>query len=411
SSRAVPADDGSWRVTGQKIFITYGDHDLTPNIIHFVLARTPGSPPGTKGISLFLVPKVLVNDNGSLGEPNDVSTVSIEHKLGIHGSPTCVMSFGDAGEGAVGYMIGEENGGMRAMFTMMNDARVAVGLEGLAISERSYQQALTYAQERRQGRAVGADPTQSSPIIEHPDVRRMLMTMKSTIEAMRALIYLNAASIDRAHSAASDDEQARASRVADLLTPISKAWSTDMGVELTSVGIQVNGGMGYVEEAGSAQHFRDARIAPIYEGTNGIQAIDLVMRKLPMDGGEFVRGFIEELHEVPRTLEERGLEDIGRPLAAGLVALLEATDWLLGCDDVNDRLAGASPYLRLAGVVIGGVLLGKQALAADQLGEKAKVATARFFAGQIVPAVGGLIPAITAGAGDLFALDAQELGG
>ncbi|NNK91710.1 MAG: acyl-CoA dehydrogenase [Acidimicrobiia bacterium] len=411
TSKAVPAGDGTWRVTGQKIFITFGDHDLTPNIIHFVLARTPDSPPGTKGISLFLVPKFLVDDDGTIGEPNDVTTVSTEHKLGIHGSPTCVMSFGDSGEGAVGYLVGEENGGMRAMFTMMNDARVAVGLQGLAISERSYQQAVTYAQERRQGRAVGADPTESSPIVDHPDVRRMLMTMKSTIEAMRALIYLNAASIDRAHSGSSDAEQARGSRLADLLTPISKGWGTDMGVELTSIGIQIHGGMGYVEETGSPQHFRDARIAPIYEGTNGIQAIDLVMRKLPMDGGDFVRGFIDELHDVARELDDQGMEEIGRPLAAGLVALREAVDWLLACDDVNDRLAAASPFLRMAGVVIGGALLGQQALAAAAAGDSAKVATARFFARQVVPTVGGLIPAVTAGAGDLFAIDPTDLGG
>ncbi|NNF68938.1 MAG: acyl-CoA dehydrogenase [Acidimicrobiia bacterium] len=411
TSKAVPAGDGTWRVTGQKIFITFGDHDLTPNIIHFVLARTPDSPPGTKGISLFLVPKFLVDDDGTIGEPNDVTTVSTEHKLGIHGSPTCVMSFGDSGEGAVGYLVGEENGGMRAMFTMMNDARVAVGLQGLAISERSYQQAVTYAEERRQGRAVGADPTESSPIVDHPDVRRMLMTMKSTIEAMRALIYLNAASIDRAHSGSSDAEQARGSRLADLLTPISKGWGTDMGVELTSIGIQIHGGMGYVEETGSPQHFRDARIAPIYEGTNGIQAIDLVMRKLPMDGGDFVRGFIDELHDVARELDDQGMEEIGRPLAAGLVALREAVDWLLACDDVNDRLAAASPFLRMAGVVIGGALLGQQALAAAAAGDSAKVATARFFARQVVPTVGGLIPAVTAGAGDLFAIDPTDLGG
>ncbi|MBT8214507.1 MAG: acyl-CoA dehydrogenase [Acidimicrobiia bacterium] len=411
TSKAVPAGDGTWRVTGQKIFITFGDHDLTPNIIHFVLARTPDSPPGTKGISLFLVPKFLVDDDGTIGEPNDVTTVSTEHKLGIHGSPTCVMSFGDSGEGAVGYLVGEENGGMRAMFTMMNDARVAVGLQGLAISERSYQQAVTYAQERRQGRAVGADPTESSPIVDHPDVRRMLMTMKSTIEAMRALIYLNAASIDRAHSGSSDAEQARGSRLADLLTPISKGWGTDMGVELTSIGIQIHGGMGYVEETGSPQHFRDARIAPIYEGTNGIQAIDLVMRKLPMDGGDFVKGFINELHDVARQIDDQGMEEIGRPLAAGLVALREAVDWLLACDDVNDRLAAASPFLRMAGVVIGGALLGQQALAAAAAGDSAKVATARFFARQVVPTVGGLIPAVTAGAGDLFAIDPTDLGG
>ena len=273
-TRAIPADDGSYRISGSKIFITWGDHDLTDNIVHLVLARLPDAPPGTKGISLFVVPKMLVDDDGSVGARNNVETVSIEHKLGIHGSPTAVISF----EGSVGYIVGEPNLGMRYMFAMMNQARREVGLEGLGISERAFQQAAAYAQERAQGRAVGAPKTEVSPIIEHPDVRRMLMTMKAYNEASRGLLYDTAAAGERAHR--HPDEAGRrsaADRVA-LLTPVAKAWCSDLGVAMTSIGVQVHGGMGYVEETGAAQHYRDARITPIYEGTNGIQAIDLVMR-------------------------------------------------------------------------------------------------------------------------------------
>src|SRR5271166_3123898 len=273
-TRAVPADDGSWRITGQKIFITFGEHDLVGNIIHLVLARVPGAPPGTKGISCFIVPKYLVNADGSLGARNDLRCVSIEHKLGIHASPTCVMSYGDAG-GATGYLIGEANQGMRYMFTMMNNARLSVGVQGLAVAERAYQDALRYAQERRQGRAVGAPAGKPSPIVEHPDVRRMLLTMKAYIEAMRALLYTNAVSIDLARHHPDRAEREARRELVDLLTPICKAWCTDLGVELTSFGLQVHGGMGYVEETGVAQYLRDSRIAPIYEGTNGIQAIDV----------------------------------------------------------------------------------------------------------------------------------------
>ncbi|NND02597.1 MAG: acyl-CoA dehydrogenase, partial [Acidimicrobiia bacterium] len=280
-TKATPNADGSYSITGTKIYITWGEHDMAENIIHLVLARTPDAPPGTKGISLFIVPKFVPDATGKPGEANSLTCVSIEHKLGIHGSPTCVMAFEDAR----GWMIGEENAGMRYMFTMMNDARIHVGLEGIGLAERSYQQALTYANTRRQGRAVGAPKTESSLIVEHPDVRRMLLTMRAFIEGSRALLYANTAAIDRSHHAPDEETRTKAEERAALLTPVSKAFPTDLGVELTSIGVQIHGGMGFVEETGSAQHFRDARITPIYEGTNGIQAIDLVMRKLPLRNG------------------------------------------------------------------------------------------------------------------------------
>jgi 3-(methylthio)propanoyl-CoA dehydrogenase len=418
-ARAVPAEDGTWRISGTKIFITWGEHDLAENIVHMVLARTPGAPPGTKGISLFIVPKFLVAPDGSLGERNDVHCVSIEHKLGIHASPTCVMSFGE-GEGAVGYLVGEENRGMKYMFTMMNNARLAVGLEGLAVSERAYQAALAYAQERRQGRAVGAPATESSLIIEHPDVRRMLMTMKSTIEAMRGLVYANAVAIDVGHLHPDPAERDAGQALADLLTPVSKAWATDMGVELTSLGVQIHGGMGYVEETGVAQYFRDSRIAPIYEGTNGIQAIDLVMRKLPMEGGAVVRAYLDAVAALDADLAAAGdhLALLRAGLASGAASLREATEWLLAAKDPNDVLAGATPYLRMFGLVAGGYYLARGALAAagaiaasgpdDYL--EARIASARFFATQLVPQAAGLLPAVTAGAGQLFAVEPKHLG-
>src|SRR5712692_8065730 len=284
-TKAERAPDGSYRVTGQKIFITYGEHDLTDNIVHFVLARLPDAPPGTKGISLFLIPKFLVNADGSLGARNDVRCPSIEHKLGIHGSPTCTLVYGDHG-GAVGYLVGEENRGLACMFTMMNNARLAVALQGVGIAERATQQALSFARERKQGRAPGAAGAGASPIIAHPDVRRMLLTMRAQTKAARAICYRTAVATDRAHRAAGAAERTAAHERASLLTPVAKAFSTDIGIEVASLGVQVHGGMGYVEETGAAQHLRDARIAAIYEGTNGIQAIDLVTRKIPLDGGK-----------------------------------------------------------------------------------------------------------------------------
>jgi 3-(methylthio)propanoyl-CoA dehydrogenase len=417
-ARAVPADDGTWRITGQKIFITFGEHDLADNIIHLVLARVPGAPPGTRGISCFIVPKYLVNDDGSLGARNDLRCVSIEHKLGIHASPTCVMSYGEAG-GAVGYLIGEANQGMRYMFTMMNTARLSVGLQGLSIAERAYQDALRYAQERRQGRAVGAAPGEPSPIVQHPDVRRMLLTMKAYIEAMRALLYTNAVSIDLARHHPDQAEREARRDLVDLLTPISKAWCTDLGVELASVGLQVHGGVGYVEETGVAQYLRDSRISPIYEGTNGIQAIDLVIRKVPMRGGAVMAGLLAQIEALGPELAAAGpeLAGIQLALADGVRVLREATDWILsgGQAEPNDALAGAMPYLRMSGLVVGGWLMARSALAASRLlpdvgGSDAvflreKIGTARFYAGQLLPQAAGLLPAVTAGAGPLFQID------
>jgi alkylation response protein AidB-like acyl-CoA dehydrogenase len=417
-AKAVPADDGTWRISGQKIFITFGEHDLAGNIIHLVLARVPDAPPGTRGISCFIVPKYLVNDDGSPGIRNDLRCVSIEHKLGIHASPTCVMTYGDAG-GAVGYLIGEANQGMRYMFTMMNTARLSVGIQGLAIAERAYQDALRYAQERRQGRAIGAAKGESSPIVEHPDVRRMLLTMKAYIEAMRALLYTNAVSIDLARHHHDLAEREARQELVELLTPVSKAWCTDLGVELASVGLQVHGGMGYVEETGVAQYLRDSRISPIYEGTNGIQAIDLVMRKVPMRGGGVVADLLAQMEALGPELDAAGQELAGiQPaLATGVSVLREATDWILsrGPAEPNDVLAGATPYLRLSGLVIGGWLMARSALAASRLlgtadGADAaflreKIATACFYAGQLLPQAAGLLPAVTAGAGPLFRID------
>ena len=305
ATKAVPQDDGTYRITGTKIFISFGEHDMSENIIHLVLARTPDAPPGTKGISCFIVPKLLVDDDGTLGERNDVTCVSIEHKMGIKASPTCVLSYGDQGEGAVGYLIGEENAGMRYMFTMMNNARLSVGLEGLALAERAFQMALAYAKERKQGRAPGAPAGEQSFIVDHPDVRRMLLTQKASIEALRGIIYANAAAIDRA--AHHEDEAVRTAtdELADILTPVSKGWGTDLGVELTSLALQVFGGMGYIEETGVAQHYRDARIAPIYEGTNGIQAMDLVGRKLPMRGGAAIADYLGYIEATVEELARR----------------------------------------------------------------------------------------------------------
>jgi 3-(methylthio)propanoyl-CoA dehydrogenase len=417
TTRAVPAEDGTYRITGQKIYITYGEHDLVEQIVHLVLARLPDAPPGTKGISLFLVPKYLLEDDGSLGARNDVHVVSVEHKLGIHGSPTCVMAFGEDGEGAIGELVGEPNDGMRAMFTMMNDARLGVGLQGVAIAERAYQQSLTYAQERRQGRGPASAPGEQAPIVDHADVRRMLLTQKASIEAMRAVCYANAHALDLAEHADDPVVREQQAKRADLLTPLSKSWSTDLGVELTSLALQIHGGMGYVEETGAAQHYRDARIAPIYEGTNGIQALDLVGRKLPYDGGAFVKGFLADLR---RELDELPAEQaaIADGVRAGLDGLEEATAWIAARRETPlDVFAGASPYLRVFATVVGAALLARGAAAAQRrldagdLGGydarflAAKVTSARFFATQLLPAALGLLPSVMAGADDLYAWD------
>jgi len=413
--------DGSYRLRGTKIFITFGDHDLTDNIVHLVLARTPDAPPGVKGISCFIVPKFLVGPDGALGARNDVQVVSLEHKLGIHGSPTCVLQFGED-EGAVGYLIGEENRGLEYMFTMMNRERLFVACQGLAIAERAYQLASDYARERRQGRAVGAKlaPGEMSPIVEHADVRRMLLTMRATIEGMRCLLYATARAADVAAKHPDADERERQAALTALLTPVAKVWLTDSGVELTSLAIQVHGGMGYVEETGVPQLFRDARITPIYEGTNGVQALDLVTRKLPLGGGAVVRGLIDEMRALDAPLAEAGdaLAALRSPLAAAVATLSEATEWLLARleSDPLAATAGATPYAQMFGGVIGGYYLARSALAAQELaaaGEQTafaanKLATARFYAAQILPLAQARLAAVTAGGEPLFAIASDD---
>jgi alkylation response protein AidB-like acyl-CoA dehydrogenase len=417
TTRAVPQDDGTYRIFGTKIFITFGDHELTENIIQLVLARTPDSPPGTRGISLFIVPKYLVADDGSLGERNDYRCLSVEHKLGLHASPTCVLAFGDAGDGAVGYLLGDEHQGMKCMFSMMNNARLGVGIEGLAVTERALQQASDYAMERRQGRAIGGPAGEQAAIIRHADVRRMLLTMRAYTDAMRCLLYLNAATLDVARRHPDADTRQRAAERAELLTPISKAWCTDLGVEMTSVGIQVHGGYGYIEETGAAQHLRDARISPIYEGTNGIQAMDLVGRKLPMSEGAVIADLLADIAGTVSDLASAGgdFESISAGLADALAATEEATTWLMehGLADPNDAMAGASPYLRMFGQLVGGWLIARLALGAhrrilagegdaDFLGSK--IVAARFYAEQLLPVSRAQLGAVTAGAGDLYAV-------
>ena len=405
TTRALPQPDGSYRLHGTKIFITYGEHDLADNIVHLVLARTPGAPPGTRGVSCFVVPKHLPAAGGGVGARNDVHCVSIEHKLGIHASPTCVMAYGH-GEGAVGYLVGEENRGMRCMFTMMNHARLSVGLEGVALAERSYQQALAYARERRQGRAPGAPPGAISAIIDHPDVRRMLLDMRSATSAMRGLAYRTAEAIDRAAHDADDGERRTAEERAALLTPLTKAWATDLGCELTSIGLQVHGGMGCIEETGSAQHYRDARIAPIYEGTNGIQAADLVGRKLPMRGGGVVRDHLDTIRATVDALDGADeLAPVRRHLGAAVEAAAEAGEWLLAAAP-GRALAGADAYLRMLAATTGGAALADGALAARRLDPDTaadRAVLARFFAANRLSGVPGLLAAVTEPADDLDA--------
>ncbi len=409
---AHPAGDGTYLLRGAKIFITYGDHDLAENVIHLVLARIPGSPPGTGGISMFIVPKYLPDENGGgAGRPNDLKAVSLEHKLGIHASPTCVMAYGEDTGGAVGYLLGGVDQGMRNMFTMMNTARISVGLQGMAVAERAYQQAAAFARERRQGRAAGAD--RDSLIVEHPDVRRMLLTMRSNVEAMRALLYRAGMHQDLAGYSPDAEERRWHARCLALLIPVVKAWCTDLGVETASIGVQVHGGMGYIEETGAAQHLRDARIAPIYEGTNGIQAIDLVMRKLPMDGGGFAARYIDSLRPAVRGLEDLGWTEAAKSLPAALDALAEATRFLSdgagGAEGVNRRLAGATPYCTMFGITVGGAMMAEAAAAAAGAGNEHKQVTARFYLEQILPQAAALLPAVQAGPEDLFAIDADSL--
>src|SRR5882757_1522807 len=409
-TKAERSGDGSYRITGQKIFITYGENDLTDNIIHFVLARLPDAPAGNRGISLFLVPKFLVNPDGSLGTRNDVRAHSIEHKLGIHASPTCTMIYGDHG-GATGYLVGEEHRGLACMFTMMNLARLSVGLQGVGIAERAMQQALAYARDRKQGRALGAS-SGSSAIIEHPDVKRMLMTMRALTRAARAICYATAGAIDGSHGK-SDAATASDGRAA-LLTPIAKAFSTDIGIEVASLGVQVHGGMGFIEETGAAQHYRDARIAAIYEGTNGIQAIDLAMRKVPLSGGAVVRAYLDELRttvEAVQAANDPAFGATGARLAEAVDSLDRATTWLLSKVEKEPKaaLAGATPYLRLFGNAAGGCMLADEALAALRIAgaePASRVAIARFFAENIAVQASGLERAVTEGADSVNATDA-----
>jgi acyl-CoA dehydrogenase len=409
-SRAEPRGDGAYRVSGQKIFITYGDHDLTENIVHLVLARLPDAPPGVKGISLFLVPKFLVNADGSLGERNDVACVSLEHKLGIHASPTCVMAFGDKGEGAVGYLLGREHHGLEYMFIMMNEARLGVGLQGVALGERAYQQALAYARERKQGRdAVTGEALVT--IDHHPDVRRMLMLMKARVEACRAIAYYASGMLDRAHAAADPAEKERHLYLAEFLIPIVKGGSTEMGVDVASLGIQVHGGMGFIEETGAAQHWRDSRITTIYEGTTGIQANDLLFRKLMRDAGATAKIVFGEVQATAAALGASArpeLQALAQRLGSALKSWAAATEWLAASAQTGygAALAAAVPYLHLATAVCGGWLMGKAALAAaghldagegDGAFYRRKIVTACFYADQMLPQARAYAETVQAG--------------
>ena len=415
-TKAVPEGD-HYRITGQKIFITYGEHDLADNIIHLVLARTPDAPARTRGISLFIVPKFLLNEDGSVGDRNDVRCVSIEHKLGIHGSPTAVLSYGDQG-GAIGYLVGEEMRGLTYMFSMMNAARHAVGREGIAIGEAAYQHALKHARERVQGQSPGA--TEPSPIIEHPDVKRMLMSMKSQVEAMRALAYLCAADYDTAVRHADAEQREAANRRSDFLTPIVKGWSSETGQELASLGVQVHGGMGYVEETGAAQYLRDVRITTIYEGTTGIQASDLVGRKTLRDGGAAVRELIADMRATISLMADRAGQAaaVRDALDTGVTALEQAVDWIVAAADNPQLTAAASAnYLRLCGIVCGGWMMADAAEVSQQRldagAEDAafyatKLTTASFYAAQVVPTASALVRTIVDGSRAIVVLDASS---
>jgi len=419
-TRAVPEGD-HYRLHGTKIFITWGEHDMAENIIHMVLARTPDAPEGVKGISLFVVPKYMVGKDGAPGKRNDVNCVSIEHKLGIHGSPTCVMAYGE-GEGAVGYLVGEENRGLEFMFTMMNFARLEVGIEGVAIAERAYQHALEYAKNRVQGREIGVKTGDRVSIIHHPDVRRMLMSMKAQTEAMRALATLASAHLDKALLHSDKSERAASQALFDLLTPVVKGWCTEQSIEIASLGVQVHGGMGFVEETGAAQYLRDARITTIYEGTTGIQANDLVGRKVAYEKGATIkvviglmRSFTGELGKVSHP----ALAAIHKSLSEGIDALGESTDWLLKTypSDIKAASAGAVPFLKLFGTVAGGWQMARAALIAKtRLDEKsedfdfyrAKLGTARFYADHILPLAQTYKHEIVNGSSSVLALEEAQ---
>ena len=419
-TRAVPEGD-HYRLHGTKIFITWGEHDMAENIIHMVLARTPDAPEGVKGISLFVVPKFMVNKDGSPGKRNDVNCVSIEHKLGIHGSPTCVMAYGEA-EGAVGYLIGEENRGLEFMFTMMNFARLEVGIEGVAIAERAYQHALEFARNRVQGREIGVKSGNRVSIIHHPDVRRMLMSMKAQTEAMRALATLASAHLDKALLHPDKGARANSQALFDLLTPVVKGWCTEQSIEIASLGVQVHGGMGFVEETGAAQYLRDARITTIYEGTTGIQANDLVGRKVAYEKGATIKIVIAQMRSCANELNKvshPGLAAIHKSLTEGIDALGEATDWLLATYPSNMKAAsaGAVPFLKLFGTVAGGWQMARAALIAKKrLDEetddydfyRAKLGTARFYAEHILPLAQAYRHEVVDGSTSVLALEEAQ---
>ena len=417
TTKAEKQDDGTYKVTGTKVWITFGEHNMTENIIHLVLAKVPGSPEGTKGISMFIVPKVVVNDDGSLGDNNNVSCISIEEKLGIHASPTCVMEY----DGSVGYLVGEENRGLNYMFTMMNEARVWVGGQGLACASGALQGASQYARDRVQGRPVGMskEDAKKSTIIDHADVRRMLITIKSYVDAMRYLMYDNQLMLDLEYFAEGELKEFGEERCG-ILTPITKAWISDLGVELSSIAIQVYGGMGYVEETGVAQYLRDSRIAPIYEGTNGIQALDLMFRKLPLDNGQAMQRLLADVNKVIDEMNEGGevLSDLAQKLKVEVDRLSEVTLWLgskMLEGELVDASAGATPYLKMFGQVLGGYYMGKAAILATKKLEETgdeyyneKITLSKFYIEQLLPLASGYASSVTAGKDDLFNIKAES---
>jgi len=411
-SRAEPVGDGSYKLFGQKIFITYGEHDMTDNIVHLVLARTPNAPAGVKGISLFVVPKFLLQADGTPGERNDVYCVSIEHKLGIHGSPTAVLAFGDHG-GAIGTLVGEENRGLEYMFIMMNAARFNVGLEGLGDAERAYQRAVAYARDRVQGTEVGVRGGPKVPILKHPDVRRMLLSMRSRTEAMRAIAYVTAAAQDNAHCNPDENARSKAQAFVDLMIPVVKGWSTESAIDIASLGVQVHGGMGYIEETGAAQHLRDARITTIYEGTTAIQANDLIGRKIAREQGLTIKALIADMRDAAAALEG-DLAALGQRQLLAVDALDVAVSWIVDHFSAQTKAvhAGSVPFLHLFGIVAGGWLLGKSAaIAHDKMaaGDQdpfwpAKLATARFYADHFLTQARGLAESVIAGASAVEAM-------
>jgi alkylation response protein AidB-like acyl-CoA dehydrogenase len=420
-TRAVPQPDGSFRLHGQKIFITYGEHDLTDNIVHLVLARTPTAPEGVKGISLFVVTKFMVRADGSLGARNDVRCVSLEHKMGIHASPTAVLAFGDT-DGAAGWLVGEENRGLEYMFIMMNAARYSVGIEGIGLCERAYQRALAYAKDRVQGAELGSKSRDKVAILRHPDVRRMLLQMKSRTEALRAVAAVTAAAMDTAAAHPDAAERQRSQAFVELMIPIVKGWSTESAVLVTSLGVQIHGGMGFIEETGAAQHFRDARITPIYEGTTGIQAADLIGRKIAREGGKTITGVMAQMRDVQAQLVKRddaGLAAIATALGQGVAALEQAVQYIVATygTDIKKASVGAVPLLELFGIVAGGWQLARAALVAQQrLAEgggdtgflQAKLLTARFYADHVMSAAPGLAHAVSQGAEAALLLNDEQ---